>query len=102
MYDHADELEMTFISKDWDDYNFYNPVFTTPHLTAQEARNLHYEAMTRLIACVPEKIAQKRGQRVDLILGSHVGAAPPILKENSYECTAIREQKFAPWDQGAY
>lgn len=77
MYNHADELGMTFISKDWDDYNFYNPVFTTPYLAAQEARNLHYEAMTRLIACVPEKIAQMRGQRVNLAFGSRDGAASP-------------------------
>jgi len=77
MYNHANELGMTFISEDWDDYSFYNPVFTTPYLAAQEARNLHYEAMTRLIACMPEKMTQREGQRINLILGSHPGAASP-------------------------
>jgi anaerobic magnesium-protoporphyrin IX monomethyl ester cyclase len=67
MYNHRDELEMTLISEDWDDYHFYNPVFTTPYLTAQEARNLHYEAMTRLIASVPERVARARKPRADAI-----------------------------------
>lgn len=75
MYENPDSLEMTFVSQDWDDYNFYNPVFTTPHLTVQQARNLHYEAMSQLVASVPPKIAHARGERVDLILGSHPDAA---------------------------
>jgi anaerobic magnesium-protoporphyrin IX monomethyl ester cyclase len=41
VYEHAAELGIRFVTKDWDRYTFAEPVIETQHLTAAELRNYH-------------------------------------------------------------
>ena len=42
VYEHAEELGIRFLTKDWDQFT-YTPVIETPHLTAQEIRRYYVE-----------------------------------------------------------
>ena len=47
-YDHAIELGIEIFSKDWNNYNFFTPVFNSKYLTAQQISN-YFEQTTTLI-----------------------------------------------------
>lgn len=60
MYNHARELEMEIHSDNWDDYNFFNPIFSTPNLSVQKARSIHFETTLKLMSCLPEKVRNRK------------------------------------------
>lgn len=44
LYNHADELGIRLLSRDWDHYTMSSPIVETPHLSATDLRNLFIEA----------------------------------------------------------
>ena len=44
IYEHAGELGLRFLSKNWDHYTMAAPIIETPHLNAAEMRELHFQA----------------------------------------------------------
>jgi len=50
LYNHADELGMRILSRDWDHFTMSAPIVETDHLSATEMRNLYVEATRMSIA----------------------------------------------------
>ncbi|CAG0936800.1 anaerobic magnesium-protoporphyrin IX monomethyl ester cyclase [Thermoflexales bacterium] len=44
VYEHAQELGIRFLTKDWDHYTLVEPVIETQHLQASDLHNLYFEA----------------------------------------------------------
>jgi len=44
VYEHAQELGIRFLTKDWDHYTLVEPVIETQHLQAADLHNLYFEA----------------------------------------------------------
>ena len=44
LYNHADELGVRLLSRDWDHYTMSSPIVETPHLSATDLRNLFIDA----------------------------------------------------------
>ncbi len=43
-YQHAEDLGIRFLTRDWDQYNFTNPVISTRYLNSDVIQNLFYDA----------------------------------------------------------
>jgi radical SAM superfamily enzyme YgiQ (UPF0313 family) len=54
VYDHAAELGIRLLTRDWDHYTFVEPVLETGHLSAADMRQLYFEATLASWTSLPE------------------------------------------------
>lgn len=53
-----EELGVELVSRNYEDYNFFNPVMNLKHLTQSQVRNLYFSAARQVIDNLPEKLAR--------------------------------------------
>ncbi len=58
LWEHAEELGLRFRTLDFDQFHFYSPVYDTPHLTAEDIRNLHFTAMQAVVQHMHPRVAE--------------------------------------------
>lgn len=58
IWNHKEELGLSFTSNNYENYNYFNPVINTKHLSSEKIRNLFFTANQKIIGNIPEKVAK--------------------------------------------